>query len=152
MKKQMNIFFFEALVIGSLGGYICSNLSGRGLLAGFVGFLISLFAMFVGMTLAFLQSKLKLKAELYKQEEEFQKMLQVIVTRERQSCGQVSVNMAKSMSDRIANKVVSKFVDGLSDRGKREAVLSSVDKIIEDEFQVMRGEVLKGGGDGEHTR
>jgi hypothetical protein len=147
-KKIMNCFFFEALMIGILGGYICSKLGGWEVLAGFVGIIVSFFSLFVGMTLAFVQNRAKSRDELSKQEEDFQKTLQSVVMKERQLCGRVSINMAKSMSDKIVNRVISKFVDGLSDDSRRNAILSSISEIIEAEFQLMREGILKGEKDG----
>lgn len=147
MNKKMNLFFFQALVVGALGGYLCTFMSSHYILAGLVGFIISFFSLFIGMTLAFMQSKAKLKNELSVQQEEFQTVLRAMVLREKQACSLMSLNMAKSMSDKVANKIVSKYVDGLSDSGRRDAVLSSVTQIIEDEFEVMREGVLKGRED-----
>ena len=152
MNKHMNLFFLEVLIVGSVGGYMCSHLAGRGWVAGFIGFLISFFALFVGMILAFMRSKLKSQEALLKQEIEFQKKLQIIISKERQLCGQVSVNMAFAMSNKIANRVIAKYVDGLNDGGRRTAILSSVDKIIEDEFCMMKDEIMKGEENGKYTR
>ena len=144
MNVKMNLFFFQALALGSLGGLLCSIMVGHTVLAGFVGFFTALFSMFTGMTLAFVRSREKLENELSRQQESFQQVVRDVVERSRQSYGQVSINMAKSMSDKIANRVISKYVEGLSDDGRRNAILSSVNQIIEDEFKVMREEVLKG--------
>ena len=137
MKKYMNLFFFEVLIVGAMGGYLCSHLSGKGFLAGSVGFMVSLFSIFVGMILAFMKSKVVLKESLSKQESEFQQMIHCIVSKEREVCLKTSLDVAKNMSNRVANRVVSKYVEGLSDDARRKAVLASVDMIIEDEIKEM---------------
>jgi hypothetical protein len=97
--------------------------------------------MFIGMVLAFLHSdereENKRKAFIRELEESFETRVNEAVIRDRKIYGAMSVGMAKAVADRVANKIVGKHVEGMSNNDVRASVLDSVNKIVEEEIGIL---------------
>ena len=133
----MNFVFVDMIVAGCVCLYLCFkyDISWQWCVA--IGGMLAAVAMFVGMILAFMAADDRERDKRAKVELNYQKQLQQVVMNERINCAKVAVNMAKAMTDRVANTVVSKYVDGLSDEGKRNRVLGDVNNIVNSEIQSL---------------
>ena len=133
----MNFIFIDMVVAGTLCGYACHKYQiGDGwemLVAG----VLTAVSVFVGMILAFMVADDRTREKKVRAEIEFQKQLQTVVMNERVNCAKVAVNMAKAMADRVANTLISKYVDGLNDAGKRKSVVDGVNQVMEDEVRSL---------------
>lgn len=130
---MMNFIFLDMTVAGGLCGYVCHKYCvGNGWEIIF-GIVLSITAIFVGMILAFMVADDRERGKRIKIEYEYRLQLRQLLHNERISCAKVAVNMSKAMTDRVANTIVAKYVDGISDDGKRRAVLDGVNKIIDSE-------------------
>lgn len=65
------------------------------------------------------------------------KWMDEVIRQERQECSDMTVCMAKAVADRVANRILAKYVDGLSDSRKREIVLKDVDDILKEEISAF---------------
>jgi hypothetical protein len=146
----MGFLFSYTIVMGIVCGYFLYG-SRSHILSTFLCFVLSAFAMFVGMVLAFLHSDEremnKRKAFMLELEESLKARVNEAVTEDRKIYGAMSVEMAKAVADRVANKIVGKHVEGMSDNDVRASVLDSVNKIVEEEIGIlhkaMKNEAVK---------
>lgn len=147
-RKKYNLISFaviEIVAIGFLFGYSMTN-SGSHLIIGSVFAAYTFLALFFGIVLAFVVSDdramAKRKEILAEMEQRFRENLQSAIMQERLSCGKVSVNMARAVSDRVANRILSKHVPGLQDNAVRKSLLESVNKIIDEEMELLKKATL----------
>lgn len=138
-KKQimMSFAFFDMVAAGALCGYMCHKHNIGGGWEILMGAILCMVAMFVGMILALMVSDDRERGKRIKVERNFQIQLNQIAINERLNCARVSVNIATLMTDRVANKIVAKYVDGMSDDGKRKSVIEGVNKIVKEETDCM---------------
>jgi len=136
----MGFVFFDTMLLGIVCGYFLCGCTSRILLM-LICFALSAFGMFVGMVLAFLHSDEremnKRKAFMRELEDSFEGRVKEAVTEDRKMYGAMSVEMAKAVADRVANKIVGKHVEGMSDNDVRASVLDSVNKIVEEEIGIL---------------
>ena len=141
-KKRafMGFVFFDTLLAGILCGYFLYGCESPMALATFC-FLLSLVSMFVGMVLAFMNSddRMMNKKMLFMHEVEanFEERTNEAIRKDREIYGAMSVEMAKAVADRVANRVVSKHVGGMDDDGVRQSILASVNAIVEEEIGIL---------------
>jgi H+/gluconate symporter-like permease len=141
---MMNFIFFDMAIAGGLCVYMCHKYGFNVYMTILMGSVLSAVAMFIGMILAFMMSDDREREKRMKIEQKYQLQLKNIAMTERLNGAKVSVNMAKAMADKVANTIVSKFVDGLSDDGKRKNVLDSVNVIIDSEINSLSKAMFEG--------
>lgn len=105
---------------------------------GLFGAAIVMGIVFIGMTIALVDAHNQTKMGREQEAEQFQKKMQETTAQERRLCGQASVNMAKAVADRVANRIVSKYVTGMDDDNVRDSVLNYVGQIICEEVGVLQ--------------
>ena len=141
-RKQafMGFVFFDTMVVGVVCGYFLCGWKSP-IVPMIACFVMSVLGMFVGMVLAFLHSderdRNKREAFMRKLEERFEEETKKAVIGDRKIYGAMSVGMAKAVADRVANKIVSKHVEGISDDKIRTSILDSVNKIVEEEIGIL---------------
>ena len=135
----MNFIFIDVVVAGAICGHFCYKYHGElsMLWAIVTGGLLVGIAMFIGMILAFMAADDREHDKRVRAELNFQKQMQQVVLNERCSCAKVAVNMAKAMTDRVVNTIISKYVDGLSDDAKRRRVLEGANAVVISEVQSL---------------
>lgn len=147
-KKQlwMNLIFIDMIIGGAVCGYVCHKYCVGGGWELIFGGGLAAVSMFIGMILAYMTADDRERKKRMKVELDHHKQLQHIVMTERVNCTKVAVNIAKAMADRVANTIVAKYVDGLSDEQKREGVLDGVNKIISGEMRPLTKALFDGLG------
>ena len=147
-KKKYNLIAFvvvEIVAVGFFFGYSASN-PGSHLIIGSIFAAYTFLALFFGMILAFVVSDDRVMAKrkeiLAEIEQRFRENLQSAIMQERLSCAKVSVNMARVVSDRVANRILSKHVLGLQDNAVRKSLLESVNRIIDEEIESLKKATL----------
>ena len=145
-KKQwwMNLIFIDAIIGGAACGYFCHKYCIGGGWELVMGGGLALLCMFIGMVLAFMMADDRSRDKRMRAELEHQQRLQQVVMTERINCTKIAVNIAKAMTDRTANTIVAKYVDGLSDEVKCKSVLEGVNKIIADEMEPLSKALFDG--------
>jgi hypothetical protein len=133
----MNFIFFDVIVAGAICGYMAQRYCIGSGWEVFAGAALTLLSMFTGMVLAFMVSDDRERPKRMRMEQNNQLQLQQVVLQERTTCAKVSVNMAKVMADRVSNKIVAKYVDGMNDESRRRAVLANINGIIDDEVDTL---------------
>ena len=145
-KKQwwMNLIFIDVIIGGAACGYFCHKYCIGGGWELVMGGGLALLCMFIGMVLAFMMADDRSRDKRMRAELEHQQRLQQVVMTERINCTKIAVNIAKAMTDRTANTIVAKYVDGLSDEVKCKSVLEGVNKIIADEMEPLSKALFDG--------
>jgi hypothetical protein len=142
----MNLIFIDVIIGGAACGYFCHKYcigGGWELVMG--GGLASL-CMFIGMVLAYMMADDRSRDKRMRVELEHQQRLQQVVMTERINCSKIAVNVAKAMADRVANTIVAKYVDGLSDEDKCRSVLEGVNQIVNSEMKPLSKALFDGLG------
>jgi hypothetical protein len=133
----MNFIFLDMAVAGTICGYALHKYTLNPQAEALVCGGMSIVAIFVGMILAFMASDDRTREKIVNIEIQHQKKLQNIVITERLNCSKVAINMARAMTDRVANTIVAKYVEGLSNEEKRKNVLDGVNQIVMREMQSL---------------
>lgn len=146
MKKyaMMNFIFFDMAIAGGMCGYMCHKYNVETGWGIFIGIILTMIAMFVGMMLAFMVTDDRERGKRIKIEQNYQMQLQNIVMNERLNGAKVAVNMSKAMADKIATTIVSKFVTGMSDETTRRQVSDGANNIVADEVESLQKALFDG--------
>jgi len=140
MKKQifMTLTFFLMLGFGSCLGRVMTGMNvvaapALGLILAFVG-------MFVGMVLTHLHlySKLHLsetrRHQMEEKRAEFDERIRKLVEKQNALGDEAVLAFSKSVSQKVANRILAKHFDDLANDSKRAPLFKSVDAIIESEI------------------
>ncbi len=139
MKKRtfMTATFFLVLFFGfamgrTMAGMTILGASQAGLILAFVG-------MFIGMILTHMHLYSNMHAaqvRIHQMDEkrgEFEKRMRELVGRQNALGDEALLEFSKSVSQRVANKILAAHFDGLAEDSKRAHLFKSVDAIVEEE-------------------
>ena len=136
--KFMALAFFAFLVFGYL---LCRRMAGMSVLsAGICGLVLSFLGMFVGMVLTHMHLYSKIHASEQRQKQiekkrvEFEARMRELAERREALGNEVLLEFGKAVSQRVANKILAKHFDDLSNESKRASLFKSVDAIVEAEI------------------
>lgn len=145
-NKIISVLFFISVFFSVLSGWFLSELSA--LPAIFLSLIFGLACYCVGIISAVTwhvheMSVFTFAAAIERQvrEKMFLRKIDEVIQTERCDGIKMMVEMAKKVADRVANRILAKYVDGLTDSRKRDIVLKDVGDILTEEISAFQDAV-----------
>lgn len=138
MTQTSKIRSFLGLVwiITGVPFFIATYWASHSIVYGIISVAVAYFVMFIGMIIAIMDAKDKLRGKDVT--EQMQKKVREIVMQERKLCGRASVNMSKAVADRVANRIAAKYISGMDKDKTRDSILGDIGKIVEEEVGILQ--------------
>jgi len=140
MNLNLKRFTAGTIVTILCMGFVLGMAVGKTVLAGFAGFGWSLVSMTVGMVLGQIHVLIdyRKKQDEVQQELENQQTLIKLeredLRRRRESLGRDSMGLVRAVTDRVVNRILSKYVSNLGEDARRNRVFKGVSEIIVEEL------------------
>lgn len=131
-----------SILVSAIFGFAFSGLHGVSLAVAFIaGSFVSLILGMSAGSIWFGYQTKKAEERLERQAENFDFMIEEALEMAKKECGVLSVNMAKIVAGRVADRIVARHAVGLLKTEYREAILQETNNIVDEEVENLRRSV-----------
>ena len=141
-QKLMGGMLTLGIGLSLAGGVLISTMGKAGGLI--IGLVLGVALMFIGMVIAVVRGHEEisvLRNALQIQREAFLSRTEWALREERKVCGDVAVDMAKAVANRVANRLLARHASNLLVGERREAAFQETDEIIGEEIAAFQAAV-----------